>query len=58
MDDNERMPGEQSDQEGRNRPEPGTMPDEFVGDGPGNRFGETPLPDESGEDDEAHDEEE
>ena len=40
------MPGKQSDQEGRNAPDPGEMPEEFVDDGPGNRFGPTPPPDD------------
>lgn len=38
------MPGKQSDQEGTNAPDPGTMPEEYIDDGAGNRMGPTPDP--------------
>lgn len=53
------MPGAQSDQEGRNAPEPGTMPEEYIGDTAGNRFSPPPDPGDTDEDaDSRHDEEE
>ena len=48
MEKTERMPGKQSDREGRNAPDPGTMPEEFVEESP-NRSDEPADPDEERE---------
>ncbi len=52
MDEKERdpMPGKQSGQEGRNAPEPGTMPEEYIEENAGNRFSPPPPPKDTEED--------